>query len=57
MRLMLILYGVIGPALAGSFMVAVLAMGYDTLWPILISAAAGAVLALPLSWYVAREIS
>lgn len=57
MRLMLILYGVIGPAMAGSAMIAVLTMGYGTLWPILISAAAGAVLGLPLSWYVSRQIS
>ena len=36
---------------------AVLTAGYGTLWPILIAAAVGAVLALPVSWAVAREIS
>ena len=56
MRLMMILYSMIGTALAGSAIVVVLTMGYGTLWPILLAAAAGAVLALPVSWLVAREI-
>jgi hypothetical protein len=50
MRLTMILFSMIGTALA------VLTMGYGTLWPIIGAAAAGAVLALPVSWYVAREI-
>jgi hypothetical protein len=56
MRLMMILYSMIGTALAGSAMVLVLTMGYDTLWPIVGAAAAGAVAALPVSWMVARQI-
>ena len=57
MRLMMVLYSIIATALAGSGVVAVLTAGYATLWPIVIAAAAGAVLALPVSWVVARQIS
>ncbi|MBK6467640.1 MAG: CTP synthetase [Rhodobacter sp.] len=56
-RLTLILFSMISTALMGSFIIASLTMGYDTLQPILISAAAGFVLAMPVSWYVARQIS
>jgi hypothetical protein len=56
MRLMMILYSMIGTAMAGSGVIAVLSMGYDALQPILVAAAAGAVLALPVSWVVARQI-
>ncbi len=57
MRLTMILYSIIGTALAGSAVIAVLTMGYVTLWPILGAAVGGAVLALPVSWLVAREIA
>jgi len=57
MRLMMVLYSMIATAMAGSGVIAVLTMGYATLWPILWAAAAGAVLALPVSWLVARRIS
>jgi len=57
MRLMLVLYSMIATAMAGSGVIAVLTMGYVTLWPILGAAVVGAVLALPVSWAVAREIS
>lgn len=56
-RLMMILYSMIGTALAGSAVVVALVTGNDTLQPILIAAACGAVLALPVSWWVARQIS
>ena len=56
-RLTLILFSMISTSLMGSFIIASLTMGYDTLQPILISAAAGFVLAMPVSWYVARQIS
>jgi hypothetical protein len=56
MRLMMILYSMIGTALAGSSIVLVLTLGHDTLWPIVAAAAVGAVLALPVSWLIAREI-
>jgi hypothetical protein len=57
MRLMMVLYSVIATAMAGTGVIVVLTAGYGTLWPILIAAAAGALLALPVSWAVAREIS
>jgi hypothetical protein len=57
MRLTMILYSMIATALAGSAVVAVLTMGYVTLWPIVGAAAVGAAVALPVSWLVAREIS
>jgi hypothetical protein len=55
-RLASILYALIGTTLAGSAMIAVLTAGYGTLVPILIAAALGAVIALPVSWFVARAI-
>lgn len=56
MRLMMILFSMIGTAMAGSGVIAILTLGYGTLWPIVGAAAAGAGLALPVSWLVAREI-
>lgn len=56
-RLRMILYSMISMALAGSGVVAALTMGYGTLQPILIAAAFGAALALPVTWWVARQIS
>ena len=53
---MMILYSMIGMALAGSAVVLVLTLGYVTLTPIVAAAAAGAVAALPVSWMVARQI-
>ncbi|MFN3576421.1 MAG: hypothetical protein ACK4TJ_05510 [Tabrizicola sp.] len=56
MRLMMILFSMIGTALAGSGVILVLTLGYGTLWPIVGAAAAGAALALPVSWLIARQI-
>ena len=53
----MILFSIIATTLAGSAVIAVLTMGYGTLWPIIGAAAIGAVLALPVSWLVAREIA
>lgn len=55
--LTLILHIFIGSTLAGSAVIAALASGYDTLQPILIAAAVGFVASIPVSWYVARQIS
>ncbi len=55
-RLMMILYSMIGTALAGSGVVIALSTGNDTLKPILIAAAIGVVLALPVSWWVAKQL-
>ncbi len=56
MRLTLVLYSMIATAMAGTGVIAVLRTGYGTLWPILIAAAVGAALALPVSWTVAKQI-
>ncbi|MBP9048017.1 MAG: CTP synthetase [Tabrizicola sp.] len=56
MRLTLVLYSMIATAMAGTGVIAVLSTGYGTLWPILIAAAVGAALALPVSWTVAKQI-
>lgn len=57
MRLMMVLYSMIATAMAGTGVIVVLTMGQVTLYPIIGAAAAGAVLALPVSWLVARQIS
>jgi predicted PurR-regulated permease PerM len=56
-RLMMVLFSMIGTALAGSGVVVALTTGYDTLQPILIAAALGALLAVPATWWVARQIA
>ena len=56
MRLMMVLYAMIATAMAGAGVIAVLTAGYGTLWPIVVAAAVGAVLALPVAWAVARQI-
>ncbi|OWU85351.1 hypothetical protein ATO6_08255 [Oceanicola sp. 22II-s10i] len=56
LRLASILYSLIGTTLAGTAVIAVLTMGYGTLGPILAGAAAGFVIALPVTWIVARRI-
>ena len=57
LRLASILYSLIATTLAGSFIIAVLTMGYGTLQPILLPAAVGAVAALPVSYLVAKKIT
>ena len=56
-RLALVLYSLIGTTLAGSFVVAALTAGYDTLVPILLAAGLGFVAAVPVSVLVARKIA
>lgn len=56
-RLTMILYSMIGTTLAGSAIVVALVTGNDTLQPILMAAAAGAVVALPVSWWVAKQLA
>ncbi len=56
LRLASILYSIIAPTLAGIGVIAVLVAGLGTLMPILISAAIGTVIALPASWYIARQL-
>lgn len=55
-RLASILYSLIATTLAGTAVIAVLTAGYGTLAPIVAAAALGAIVALPVSWLVARAI-
>lgn len=55
-RLASVLYSIVATSMAGAGVIAVLSAGYGTLGPILIAAALGAVLALPVSLMVARAI-
>ncbi len=56
MRLASILYSLISTTVAGSLVIAALTMGYDTLQPILIAAALGFVVSIPVAYFVAKAI-
>jgi len=56
LRLAAVLFSLISTTLMGVGIVAVLVAGAGTLTPILAAAAVGFVLALPVSWQVARAI-
>lgn len=56
-RLMFALFFVIATTMMGSAIVAVLTMQFDTGKPIMIAAAAGFVVALPVTWLVSRQIT
>lgn len=56
-RLALILHFVIGTTLMGILVIIALTLGYDTGRPILIAVIAGFVIAMPVSWLVARKIT
>ena len=56
-RLTLILFSMISTSLMGTALVVALTMGMDTLNPILIAAALGFLLAIPVSWLVAGQIA
>ena len=56
MRLASILYSLISTTVAGSLVIAGLTMGYDTLQPILIAAALGFVVSIPIAYFVAKAI-
>jgi len=56
MVLSLVVYIFLGATLAGSFMVAALATGYDTMTPVIYSAAAGFIVAMPVAWMVAKKL-
>jgi len=57
LRLTLLMYSFISPTMAGIAIIAVLAAGYGTQMPIIYAAIAGFVLALPVSWAVAKKLS
>ncbi len=55
-RLALMLHLFIGSTLSGSAVVAALAMGQDTLKPILVAATVGFMAAIPVSWIIAKKL-
>lgn len=55
-RLASMLYSIFATSLAGAGVIAVLTMGYDTLFPILGAAAVGAIVAVPVALIVAKRI-
>jgi predicted PurR-regulated permease PerM len=57
LRLALVLFSIISTALMGSAIIVALTIGQDTLIPILAAAAIGFVLAIPVSWMVARQLA
>ncbi|MCA0856581.1 hypothetical protein [Phaeobacter italicus] len=55
-RLASILYSLIGSSMAGAAVIAVLVAGHLTVPAILAAAAAGAVVAMPVAYLVARRL-
>lgn len=55
-RLTMILFSIISTSLMGVGVIVALTTGYVTLTPILVAAAIGFVLAVPVSWIVAKQI-
>jgi putative flippase GtrA len=55
-RLASILYSLIGSSMAGAAVISVLVAGYLTVPAILAAAAAGAVVAMPVAYLVARRL-
>ncbi len=56
-RLVPLIYIVLGATLAGIFMIAGLTMGYDTRNPIILEALVGFVVAIPVTWAIAKKIA
>lgn len=56
LRLSLLLFTVIGATMAGIGVVVALSLGWYEVMPIVLTAAVGAGLAIPFSWYVARQL-
>lgn len=56
-RLFLLLLSIVAPSLAGAGVVVALASGQVAAQPIVLGAAIGAVLALPVAWVIARQLS
>ncbi|HEY9020835.1 MAG: CTP synthetase [Paracoccaceae bacterium] len=56
LRLGFVLHLFIGSTLAGIGVIAALVTGYDTLYPILIAALIGFLVAFPVTWAVARAL-
>lgn len=55
-RLMMTLFSMIATTAMGVGVIIALTTGHDTLRPILIAAALGFFAAVPISWYVAKQL-
>lgn len=55
-RVASVIFPVVGTTLAGIGAIAALSAGYDTLEPLLIGVAIGTVVALPVTWIVAKKM-
>ncbi|NOR61825.1 MAG: CTP synthetase [Rhodobacteraceae bacterium] len=56
LRIASLIYTVASSTLMGIFIVIALTAGYDTLRYVVIAAAVGAVVAIPVSYYIAKAI-
>jgi hypothetical protein len=56
-RLMLLLFSIIGTTFMGIGIIVVLTTGPATALDIMVAAAVGFVLALPASWFVAKQLA
>lgn len=56
-RLMMILFSIVSTTLMGIGVIIALTTGFVTLKPILVAAAIGFVLALPVSWLIAKQLA
>ncbi|SMR70637.1 hypothetical protein SAMN04488030_0249 [Aliiroseovarius halocynthiae] len=57
LRLASVIYILLGATLAGIFIVAALTVGLDTAQPITYAAISGFIVAIPISWFVAKQIN
>lgn len=56
LRLTMLMYSIVGTTLAGIGVVVAVTMGLYTTTPIVVSAAIGAALGLPVAWFVAKQL-
>ena len=56
LRIASLIYTMASATLMGAFIVVALTAGYDTLWYVVGAAAIGAVVALPVSYFIAKAI-
>ncbi len=57
LKLVAVIYIVSGATLAGIFMIAALVAGYDSAKPIIYAVTIGFLVALPVTWLVAKKIN
>jgi hypothetical protein len=57
LRLTMVLFSMISTALMGTAIIAALTMGWVDVTSIVVAAVLGFVLAIPVSWFIARQIA